>query len=109
MHWPHCVLSEQEASPIPTLLAPARRRKVAMTTHSHTAPSWSTSSGADLADTSPMDLDVLRAHLIQCTTRPGHWFAVRRTSRWAQGFLVTRLASTVLAVVVLLGLAAAVL
>lgn len=67
---------------------------------------WTTSSYGEAADTTPGELAALREHMSQCTVRSGRLVAMQCGALKLQGFVLTRLVTTL---AVLAGLAAALL
>jgi hypothetical protein len=55
---------------------------------------WSTSSFAATADTSPMELRELGAHLARCRGCRGRWFALQCAADTLHAFLVRRFVTT---------------
>ena len=70
------------------------------------APRWSTASIADAADTSPMELSSLGAHIERCMGCRGRWFRLRCTVDVVHEFVATRFVSTLCVAGALLALAA---
>lgn len=60
---------------------------------------WSTASFGDTADTSPMELSALGAHLGRCQKSRGRWFTLQRLAEATHGALSARLITTLVAVV----------
>ena len=67
---------------------------------------WSTSSYGEPADTTPGELAALREHMAQCTVRSGRLVAMQCGALKLQGFVLTRLVTTL---AVLAGLSAGLL
>ena len=65
---------------------------------------WSTSSFSHSADTSPVELRELGAHLARCRGCRGRWFAFQCVADALHEFVVRRFVTTVLAATVLIGL-----
>jgi hypothetical protein len=57
-------------------------------------PRWSTASFGDAADTSPMELSDLGEHLQHCSARSGQWARLRIAVESMNGFVSTRLVTT---------------
>lgn len=57
-------------------------------------PLWSTASFGDAADTSPMELSELGEHLQHCSARSGRWARLRCAAESMNGFISTRLVTT---------------
>ena len=55
---------------------------------------WSTASFGDAADTSPMELSDLGEHLQHCSARSGRWVRLRCAAESMNGFVSTRLVTT---------------
>ena len=66
-------------------------------------PSWSTASFRDATDTSPMELSVLGEHLDACTRAQGRWFALRCSVEHMNVFMVSRVVTTLMLAVLLIG------
>jgi hypothetical protein len=65
-----------------------------MKTNVMATPFWSTASFGDAADTSPMELSDLGEHLQHCSTRSWHWARLRIAAESMNGFVSTRLVTT---------------
>jgi len=72
---------------------------------SNTIPSWSTASFGDTADTSPMELSALGAHLNLCKALNGRLFAVRWMAELTHTFVTSRFVTTLVAIGILMGAA----
>ncbi len=57
-------------------------------------PFWSTASFGDTADTSPMELSELGEHLQHCSAQSGRWARLRIAAESMNGFVSTRLVTT---------------
>lgn len=57
---------------------------------------WSTASGGDSTDTSPMELSVLGEHVLQCRGLPGRLTALHCGAQRMLGFCSARLVSSLL-------------
>jgi len=64
---------------------------------------WSTASFGDTADTSPMELSALGAHLALCRKSHGHLFFLQCVAQNIHGFVVGRFVTTVVVVALLIG------
>ncbi len=69
-----------------------------------TLPLWSTASFGDTADTSPMELSVLGAHMTACKTLKGPLFAARCTAEAMHGFVAGRMVTTLVVATLLIGI-----
>jgi hypothetical protein len=65
-----------------------------MKTHLTATRFWSTASFGDAADTSPMELFDLGEHLQHCSARSGRWARLRCAAESMNGFISTRLVTT---------------
>jgi len=72
--------------------APVRRR-----------PIWSTSAIDGAADTSPMDLSTLGAHVDRCNGSRGRMFGVRCAADALSGFLAPRVVTTLVTLTIVFG------
>jgi hypothetical protein len=72
--------------------SPARRR-----------PIWATSSIDGAADTSPMDLSALGAHVDRCNGSRGRMFGLRCAADALSGFLAPRVVTTLVALAFVFG------
>jgi len=72
-------------------------------------PRWATSAYGDSADTKPADLEALREHLTQCSATNGRMAALQCGWLRMQGFMVSRLVTTLVLFAVGLAVAAFVL
>lgn len=70
---------------------------------------WSTASFGDTADTSPMELSALGAHLELCQKSHGRLFLLQCAAQTMHGFVVGRFVTTVVAVALLIGVLSLVL
>lgn len=59
-------------------------------------PNWSTASFGDTTDTSPMDLSLLGEHLQLCRNARGRLFLTRCHAEAVQGFMASRIVTTLL-------------
>ena len=79
----------------PFLVRPvAGRTEPAIATHRNSAPSWSTSTFSNSAETSPTDLSVLGEHLGHCQGAQGRWFTLHCVAETLNRFLSSRLVTT---------------
>ena len=69
----------------------------ASATTAATATRWSTASFGHAADTSPMELSVLGAHLGRCQQSRGRWFTLHCLAEATHGALSPRLVTTLVA------------
>ncbi len=74
-----------------------------MHTLSITPPLWSTASFGDTADTSPMELSALGAHMAACKALTGRLFAARCAAEAMHGFVAGRLVTTLVVAALLMG------
>ena len=68
-----------------------------------TIPLWSTASFGDNADTSPMELSALGAHMATCKTLKGHLFGARCAAEAMHDFVACRLVPTLVVSALLIG------
>jgi hypothetical protein len=80
-----------------------------MNTHPIGAPSWSTASFGDTADTSPLDLSALGEHLDLCRRSRGRLFALHCAAQTLHGFVAGRFVTTVVVVSLVIGVSSLVL
>ena len=78
-------------------------------TQFNTIPSWSTASFGDAADTSPVELAALGAHLDLCRGSHGHLFSLQCAAQSMHGFVAARFITTLVVIVLLIGVATLVL
>lgn len=74
-----------------------------MTQVADAGSSWSTAPFGDAADTSPMELLVLREHLESYKRSHGSWFTLQCLAERTHGFIAARFVTTLAAVALLLG------
>nr|MDP2192314.1 hypothetical protein [Rhodoferax sp.] len=67
-------------------------------------PSWSTASFGDAAETSPMELSSLGAHLNMCKGSHGRLVALHCAAESMHGFVATRFVTTLVVFVLLIGI-----
>ena len=80
-----------------------------MNAHAVTPPRWTTASIPDAADTSPMELSELGAHVSRCNGCRGRWFALRCAADSVHDFIAPRFVTTLLIAAAAIGLATLVL
>ena len=80
-----------------------------MNTNLTVTPCWSTASFGDAADTSPMELSVLGAHVDLCKGSHGRLFALQCAAENLKGFVAARFVTTLVVVALLIGVASLVL
>ena len=73
-----------------------------MKPHTLAVPQWSTAAFGTPADTLPVDLDMLRAHIERCTQPLRMEVVLQHGARVAFGFVTARVASSVLVLTLLL-------
>ena len=64
---------------------------------------WSTSSFSHAADTSPLELRELGAHLARCKGCRGRWFVLRCVADALHDFVVRRFVTTLVVATALIG------
>ena len=74
-----------------------------MTTQAVAAPSWSTASFGDTADSTPVELTALGEHLHMCKGSRGRLFALQCVAETMNGFISSRFVTTVVVVGFLIG------
>lgn len=74
-----------------------------MNTQVTVAPSWSTASGGNAANVSPIELSALRAHLDLCNEVHGGRFALRHVAKMMRGFVTGRFVTTLSVLALLIG------
>ena len=67
--------------------------------------SWATASIADTADTTPMELSALGAHVDRCNGSRGRWFRIQCAADAMIGFLAPRFVTTTIIVALVFGVA----
>lgn len=67
-------------------------------------PCWSTASFGEAADTSPMELSALGEHFELCRSLSGRLFVLRCAAEAVQGFLAARFVTTLVVLVLIVGL-----
>lgn len=77
-----------------------------MTTHRFLSPRWNTAAIPDAADTSPMELSELGAHIERCNGCRGRWFALHCAADAVHDFVAPRFVTTLLVAGVVTGFAA---
>ncbi len=71
----------------------------------HPAPNWSTSTFSNCADTTPMELSALGEHLGHCQGAHGRLITLHCVAETLNGFLASRLVTTLVVATLLIGLA----
>jgi hypothetical protein len=66
---------------------------------------WATAAIADAADTTPMELDALGAHVDRCNGSRGRMFALQCAAESLLGFIASRFITTAVVVVIVFGVA----
>lgn len=74
--------------------------------HAALPPRWTTASVADAADTAPMELRDLGAHVSRCNGSRGRWFALRCATDAVHDFVAPRFVTTLFIAGTMIGLAA---
>jgi hypothetical protein len=76
--------------------------------HAQTFPSprWSTSTALDSADSMPMELEALGAHVNRCNTTRSRWFALRCRADSVHDFIAPRFVTTLVIAAAVVGVAA---
>jgi hypothetical protein len=69
-------------------------------------PRWTTASIADAADTKPMELRALGAHVERCNGSRGRWFALRCAVDAVHEFVASRFVTTLIIVGLAVGVIA---
>jgi hypothetical protein len=113
IHRAHCrgLLDATQASSahrIPSFFRPAFRdsavrEELFMNTNTHAHPSWNTASFGDAADTSPMELSALGAHLDLCKGSRGRLFTLHCAAETMNAFVVPRFVTTLVVVSLFIG------
>ena len=80
-----------------------------MKAHAVTPPRWTTAAISDAADTSPMELSNLSAHVGDCNGCRGRWFTLRCMADAVHQFIAHRFVTTLVIAAGAIGLAALVL
>jgi len=68
------------------------------------SPRWSTSSFSHAADTSPMELNDLGAHLARCRGCRSRWFALQCVNDALHDFVARRFVTTLVVAAVVIGI-----
>jgi hypothetical protein len=68
------------------------------------SPRWSTSSFADAADTSPMELSQLGAHIARCNGCRERWFTLRCVADALHDFVSRRIVTTLVVATAVIGI-----
>ncbi len=66
--------------------------------HSPAAPFWATASIGDAADTLPMELSALGAHIDLCNGSRGRMFGLRCVADTVHSFIAPRFVTTLIAI-----------
>ena len=66
-------------------------------------PVWATSTIDSAADTSPMDLSTLGAHVVRCNGLRGRLFSLRCAADSLAGFIAPRIVTTLVVLGIVLG------
>ncbi|MBC7917107.1 MAG: hypothetical protein H7Y28_04775 [Rhodoferax sp.] len=74
-----------------------------MNTRIIATPSWSTASFGDTADTSPLELSSLGAHLVMCKGSHGRLVALHCIAQSMHGFVAARFVTTLVVAALLIG------
>ena len=77
-----------------------------MNAHAVTPPRWTTAAISDAADTSPMELSSLSAHVGDCNGCRGRWFTLRCMADGVHQFIAPRFVTTLVIAAALMGIAA---
>jgi hypothetical protein len=77
-----------------------------MNTQAVKLPRWTTASLADAADTSPMELWALGAHVERCNGSRGRWFALRCAVDAVHEFVAPRFVTTLIIAATVIGVVA---
>ena len=80
-----------------------------MNAHAVTPPRWTTAAISDAAETSPMELSNLSAHVGDCNGCRGRWFTLRCMADAVHLFIAPRFVTTLVIAAGAIGLAALVL
>ena len=80
-----------------------------MNAHAVTPPRWTTAAISDAADTSPMELSSLSAHVGDCNGCRGRWFSVRCMADAVHQFIASRFVTTLVIAAAVIGFTAWVL
>ena len=80
-----------------------------MNVHTVTPPRWTTAAFSDPADTSPMELLNLSAHVGDCNGCRGRWFTLRCVADAVHDFIAPRFVTTLVIAAAVIGLGAWVL
>lgn len=80
-----------------------------MKTQAISSPNWSTASFGETADTSPMELAALGAHLNLCRGERGSLFTLRCAADSISGFMNARIVTTIAVTAVFAGICSMVL
>jgi hypothetical protein len=107
-----CGLLQKQRKPVRRLLTTffplgpgAERAEPFIATPVNDAPSWSTSTFSNSADSSPMELSVLGEHLAHCLGAHGRLLNLQCVADSLNGFLSARLVTTLVVAALLIGVA----
>ncbi|WP_298829576.1 hypothetical protein [uncultured Piscinibacter sp.] len=75
-----------------------------MSTSQASGPCWSTASFGEAADTSPMELSELGAHLEVCRSLSGQLFVLRCAAEGVRDFVAARFVTSLVVVALVAGL-----
>ena len=81
------------------------RAELVIAIRANPAPSWSTSTFSNSADTSPMELSELGEHLGHCMGPHGRLWTLQCIAENLNGFLSSRLVTTLVVAALLIGIA----
>jgi hypothetical protein len=71
----------------------------------YTGPFWATAAINDAADTSPMELSALGAHVDRCNGLRGRMFGLRCAADAIHGFIAPRFVTTLIVIGLVFGVA----
>ena len=80
-----------------------------MNAHAVTPPRWTTAAISDAADTLPMELSTLSAHVGDCNGCRGRWFTLRCMADAVHRFIAPRFVTTLVIAAAMIGITAFVL
>jgi len=90
---------------MPRLAERSPRVSAAATARPPPVPFWATSAIDGAADTSPMELSALGAHVDRCNGLRGRMFGLRCVADSVQGFIAPRLVTTLILIGFVFGVA----
>ena len=76
-----------------------------LTTPRRTSPRWTTASLSGAADTTPMELSELQAHIGRCNGSRGRWFMLRCIADAVHDFVAPRFVTTLCIAGAVIGIA----